>query len=275
MELRIDIISRMITDSSTFWGRLINMNHLLLATCLVHVSDRTTLCMLMMILLVMMYRLEVINGCRGLTHLVRHSQMRLVILPVIHLDRRRSRTLCLVCDLYLTFANLYRSCIVLSRYSSLLVVRYLWEPLARSTILLLIVSLSDAHSVALRENTLGTIEISATSYGHSWVISHFPLLDYLLDVRCIRIVGNCSRHISKVSCHATSRHFNGLRWFRQVFLIISRKMILNCLVWLLALIHIFATSACNRCSFFRIMLRQLTVIKTDYAILLLQLIVRI
>ena len=143
------------------------MDHFLLATCLVHVCDRATLRMLMVILLVMMYRLEVINGCRGLSDLVRHSQVRLGILPLIHLDRRRPWALGLVCDLYLTFANLYRSCIVLSRYSSLLVVRHLRKPLARSTILLLIVSLRDAHSVALRQNALGAIEISAASYGHS------------------------------------------------------------------------------------------------------------
>ena len=86
---------------------------------------------------------------------------------MVHLDRGRSRTLSLVCDLNLTFADLDGRCVsrtaVLSR-SALFLVRDLRQPLARA-VLLLMMSLSHTHCIALGEYTLRPVQVPA-GYGH-------------------------------------------------------------------------------------------------------------
>ena len=103
--------------------------------------------------------------------------MWLLLLPLVHFDRRRSRTLGLVCYLNLTSANLYSRCgvgVAALPRPALLLVGDGGKPFSRA---ILLVSLSHTHRIGLGEDAL-----SPASDRHGRVIAHLSLLHHLLDL---------------------------------------------------------------------------------------------
>ena len=149
-----------LNSSTALAGRLVDLEHLLLAARLIHVVQvyRTSGLLL--------NRLEMVVG---LAYLIRDAQMLVLCrLALIHLNGGRPGTLRLVCDLYLSFSDLNSRCGVrVLPLPVLLLVRDGRQPLTRSVLLL--VALGHAHTViVLGEHALRPVP---ASYRHGRVVT--------------------------------------------------------------------------------------------------------